>query len=90
MPKGIGVCETLKQTNKTPQQPKSKKKTTSDFNFILYVGQIWLMCTSSALFVLKNGKNYFIIHSGFLHVSGSLNDHYIVLVCYVAYKVISS
>lgn len=47
MPKGIGVYMTLKQT---PQQPKSNKKTTSDFNFILYVAQI---CTTSALFVLK-------------------------------------
>lgn len=34
------------------------------------------------------GKNYFIIHSGFLHMSGSLNDQCIVLVCYTDYKVI--
>lgn len=54
MPKGIGVYMTLKQ--KTPNNTKVTEKPTSDFNFVLYVGQIWLMCTSSALFVLKNEK----------------------------------
>jgi len=80
----------LKQTSKKPEKPKSNKNPISDFSFILYVGRVWLMCSSSAALVLKNGNNDFIIHSIFLHVSGSLNDQFIILVCYVDYKVISS
>lgn len=43
--------ESMWLLNKIPQQPKSNKNTTPDFNLILYVGQTWLMCTNSALFV---------------------------------------